>query len=148
MTDESTDSAQSTLRMTENQGNHVALAQRVHAQLMAEAQGFVNQGNAKVQEAQTVLRQAVEGAFKEQGLEIPTAEVRIVNDERGRPSVLVWAEPEADASEPAPTASLDAEESAPEPVKTKEKPKAQATSPAVNGKAVPPEAARRKLPIK
>lgn len=133
MTTEADIKPQNTLRMTENQCNYVALAQRVHNGLMAEGQALVNQGNAKAQEGQATLRQAVEGAFKEHGQTIPTAEVRIVNDERGRPAVLVWSDPPAPAEE-AGEATEAAEE-------TDEKPKA------VNGKT-PPEAVRRKLPIK
>lgn len=84
---------QNMLRMTENQCNYVALAQRVRNSLMQEGQALMQQGNAKAQEGEATLRQAVEGAFKERGQTIPTAEVRIVNDERGRPAVLVWADP-------------------------------------------------------
>lgn len=131
MTTEADIKPQNTLRMTENQCNYVALAQRVHNSLMAEGQALVNQGNAKAQEGQQTLRQAVEGAFKEHGQTIPTAEVRIVNDERGRPAVLVWTDP------PAPAEASEGESVE----EADEKPKA------VNGKT-PPEAIKRRLPIK
>lgn len=132
---------QNTLHMSENQRNYVALAQRVHAQLMAEAQNLMNQGNAKAQEAQNELRKAVEGAFKVEGVEVPTAQVRIVNDERGHPAVLVWSDPEEAAAEKSD--ADDASDTTEEQPVVQEKPKPTA----VNGKAAP-EAARRKLPLK
>lgn len=125
---------QQMLRLSENQANYVALAQRVHNQLMAEGNELVRQGNAKGQEATATLRTAVEGAFKEQNRPAPSANIQIVNDERGRPAVLVWTDPEKPAEEASEDASAD---------ETDEKPKAAAPT---NGKA--PEAAKRKLPIK
>ncbi len=145
--------AQKTLRMTSNQGNYVALAQRVHNSLMAEAQALAQQSNTKRQEAELTLRQAVEGAFNEHGQQIPTAQVRIVNDEKNVPAVLVWEEaPAADApagesadagengaSEEAPAEAEAAPAPAPAPV-------AKVAPAPTNGKA--PEAAKRKLPVK
>ena len=124
---------QQMLRMSEHQANYVALAQRVHNQLMQEGAVLIQQGQAKQQQAALDLRMSVEGAFKEQDKPIPTAEVRIVNDERGRPAVLVWTDPPEKAEEVAgETESPD------------EQPKAAAPT---NGKTAP-EAAKRKLPIK
>lgn len=130
-TEDETKPEQQMLRMTEYQCNYVALAQKVHNGLMAEAQDLVNKGNAKANEARDELRKAVEGAFTGAGRPVPTAEVRIVNDERGRPAVLVWSEPQK--------AEEKDEESAEE--HEQEKPK-------TNGKAPLPEAIKRKLPIK
>ena len=129
MTDEK---PQQMLRMTENQCNYVALAQRMHGPLMAEAQALVSQGQAKAAEAQAELRRAVEGAFKEQGQPFPAGEIKIVNDEHARPAVLVWVEPEQAPEEP------DEEQKPVAPV---------ALAVPVNGRTVP-EVVRRKLATK
>jgi hypothetical protein len=144
------DVSQKTLRLTDYQGLTIQLAQRIHNQLAGEAQALLQQGRAKEADATTTLRAAVEGAFREHGVEIPQAEVKIVNDERGRPAVFTWVEaPKPDPQAETEGESAEAEEApaelvAPAPVAEKK------PAPPVNGKAAPahPEAAKRKLPVK
>lgn len=129
---------QRTLRLTEFQGMTVALAQRIHNDLAGQASALIQQGQAKQNEATATLRAAVEGAFREHKSDIPTAEVKIVNDERGRPAVFVWTDPPAAEETEAPATEGETDEAAPAE---------SAPAKPSNGKH-PPEAAKRKLPIK
>jgi len=144
MANEATPQQPSTLRLSEYQGLTVALAQRIHNQLAAEASALLQQGRAKESDATSTLRAAVEGAFREHGMEIPQAEIKIVNDERGRPAVFTWVETPKPAEAPAEGESAEAEEAPAEPEVAEKKP-----APPTNGAAKPaPEAAKRKLPVK
>lgn len=122
---------QKTLNLSELQGAYVALAQKEHNRLTGEVRALVDRANAVQGEAVATLRRAVEGSFREQGQTIPTAEVRIVNNDQGVPAALVWEEA---AAEEQPAEEQPAE-AAPAPV----------AKPATNGKPAVP-ARRPALP--
>lgn len=126
---------QKSVQLSELESLAVAQGQKEHNRLVAEVKALIDRANAVNAEAQSALRRAVETVFRNQEHAIPTAEVKIVNNEQGAPAALVWEE--AAAPEPTETAAEDqpAEETSAAPAK-----------PAVNGKAAP-EAARKRLPL-
>ena len=124
---------QRTFKLSELQSAYVALSQREHNRLTEEVKALVARANAVQSEAVGTLRRAVEGSFREGQHPIPTAEVRIVNNEQGMPAVFVW-------EEAAPTEADGEAETPDAPVET------EAAPAKANGKFAP-EAAKRKLPL-
>lgn len=89
-----TEKTKKTLKLTELESGYVALAQKEHNRLVKKANAPIARANPLQAQAMATFRRAVEGSFKEQQHSIPTAEVRIKNDEAGLPSELAWEESE------------------------------------------------------